>query len=63
MIWYGMESAALYGKFLPLTRVDDEVIRDRAGVHNMLHIYPMCGMFYLSSIDTGTRDSKTAALI
>ena len=24
----------------------------------MLHIYPMCGIFYLPSIDTGTRNHQ-----
>ena len=23
----------------------------------MLHIYPMCGIFYLSSTDTGSKDA------
>ena len=55
----GIESTAssLSGKFLPLTRVDwwgDK----RAGVHNMLNIYPKCRIFYLPSIDTGTRDRQ-----
>ena len=29
-----------------------------AGVHSMLYIYPMCGIFYLPCIDTGARDHQ-----
>ena len=31
------------------------MIRERAGVHNMLHIYPMCGILYLPYVDSGTK--------
>ena len=49
-----MESIGFKGKFMSLMSVIDDLINGRAGVHNMLHIYPMCGIFYLPRIDTGT---------
>ena len=36
----------------------DEKIK-RVGSHNMLHIYPTRGIFYLPVIDTDTRDCQS----
>ena len=49
--WYSMESLAQI-----LAAHEGWVMRwYERGVHNMLHIYPMRGIFYLPNIDTGTR--------
>ena len=55
--YVGMESTALYSKWLPHTRVDwwGNKRKQKSTTCYTIIPCPMCGMFCLSSIDTGTR--------
>ena len=53
MVWHGKYRALRQ----VLAAIEGWLMRwyKRAGVRNMLHIYPKCGIFYKPSIDTCTR--------